>query len=191
MKRSGGIPGSFVLLPVYPICPLTDPFYGYTDSSFSGSKGCTTFHLFLNNQAMNRQIHMRLCGLALVLLAELMFSNTLRAQTKDPWTAPPEANHLKNPLAGNATALKEGKVLYIKNCAPCHGNKGKGDGIAAVNLKPKPADHTSAAVQGESDGALFWKLSEGHPPMPGYKNALPENERWELIDYIRSLEKHR
>jgi mono/diheme cytochrome c family protein len=105
------------------------------------------------------------------------------------WIAPKVADNLKNPLAGNTDVLKEGKSLYISYCTPCHGEKGKGDGVAAASLSTKPADHSSAYVQGQTDGALFWMITEGHNPMPTYKQALPENQRWELVNYIRTLAK--
>ena len=105
------------------------------------------------------------------------------------WVAPKEANDVKNPLAGNAAVLADAKTLYVANCGPCHGTKGKGDGPAAQGLNPRPADHTSAAVQAEADGALFWKLSEGRNPMPGYKKIFSDQQRWELICFIRTLAK--
>ncbi|HMC86926.1 MAG TPA: cytochrome c [Chitinophagaceae bacterium] len=85
--------------------------------------------------------------------------------------------------------MAETKTLYITNCGPCHGDKGRGDGPAAPGLNPKPADHTSAAVQSETDGAIFWKLSEGRSPMPAYKKIFSEEQRWELVNYIRTLAK--
>jgi mono/diheme cytochrome c family protein len=109
------------------------------------------------------------------------------AQTK--WIAPAEANDLKNPLAGNTTVLAEAKQTYTSMCAPCHGNKGKGDGPAAIALNPKPADHTSKAIQDESDGSLYWKLTNGRGAMQSYKTNLTDQQRWGLINYIRSLKK--
>jgi mono/diheme cytochrome c family protein len=106
-----------------------------------------------------------------------------------PWVAPKDADNNKNPLAGNTSVLPEAKTLYTANCGPCHGDKGRGDGPAAAGLNPKPADHSSLAVQSESDGALFWKLSEGRAPMPSYKKVFSDQQRWELIDYIRTLAK--
>jgi mono/diheme cytochrome c family protein len=106
-----------------------------------------------------------------------------------PWNAPKEAGNVKNPFAGNSSVMADGKALYIANCTPCHGDKGKGDGIAAPGLNPKPADHTSVAVQNETDGSLFWKLSEGRAPMPAYKKIFSEQQRWALINYIRTLAK--
>jgi mono/diheme cytochrome c family protein len=117
----------------------------------------------------------------------ILLPGFLHAQTN--WNIPKEADNLKNPLAENTTVLKEAKVLYTTNCVPCHGTKGKGDGAAAAALNPKPADHSSERVQKETDGQLFWEISEGHNPMPQYKNVLTETQRWELVNYIRTLAK--
>ena len=105
------------------------------------------------------------------------------------FVAPASANELKNPLKDNASATAEGKKIYDNNCAICHGAKGKGDGVAAAGLNKAPADHTSAVVQEQSDGALFWKISEGSNPMPAYKAVYSETQRWQLVNYIRTLAK--
>jgi len=106
-----------------------------------------------------------------------------------PWAAPKSAQGTINPFAGNTSVLVDGKALYTANCSPCHGEKGKGNGPAAQALNPKPADHTSDVVQSETDGSLFWKLSEGRNPMPSYKAILSDKQRWELVAYIRTLAK--
>ncbi len=117
----------------------------------------------------------------------LIFSSSFGQQTA--WVAPAAAGSVKNPQAGNNSGLAVAKAMYVANCGPCHGEKGKGDGPAAPGLNPRPADHTSAAVQSETDGSLFWKLSEGRNPMPGYKKIFSDQQRWELINYIRTLAK--
>ena len=111
--------------------------------------------------------------------------NNSKAQSK--WVAPKEANTVKNPLAGKTETLGYAKVIYATYCGPCHGNKGKGDGVAGASLSKKPADHTSSYVQNQSDGALFWMITTGNNPMPSYKTVLTDIQRWELINYIRSL----
>ena len=121
------------------------------------------------------------------LLFALIFFKSLGQTT--PWAAPKDADNVKNPFAGNAASAADGKSLYIANCGPCHGDKGRGDGPAAQGLNPKPADHTSVAMQSQTDGAIFWKLSEGKAPMPGYKKIFSEQQRWSLINYIRTLAK--
>jgi mono/diheme cytochrome c family protein len=103
-----------------------------------------------------------------------------------PWQAPPEEKAKKNPLPADAKIVDQGQKVAQINCATCHGAKGKGDGVAAAALSPKPADWTSKKIQDESDGELFWKISTGRGAMPSWKH-LPENDRWALVRYIHSL----
>ena len=105
------------------------------------------------------------------------------------FVAPKSADDITNPLKGKADATAEGKKSYTSYCTPCHGDKGKGDGLAAAGLNKPPADHTSAAFQSQSDGAIFWKLNEGNAPMPGYKKVLTETQLWQLVNYMRTLAK--
>ena len=100
------------------------------------------------------------------------------------WTAPPDAKNRQNPANGLASGAKAVAV----NCAMCHGAGGKGDGPQAGGLPTKPADWTSEALQKQTDGELFWKISTGRGPMPPWKH-LPEKERWEIVNYIRTLKK--
>lgn len=104
------------------------------------------------------------------------------------WMFPANVDQMVNPYAKDPAAVQDGKANYEKLCYVCHGLKGKGDGVAAAGLPVRPADHTSADVQNQSDGRLFWELSNGHPPMPAYENVLSDKERWDLIAYIRTLD---
>jgi len=118
------------------------------------------------------------------LLAGLAWAGTAVGQT--PWVAPEADKAKKNPLPDDKKVVEQGEKLAKINCVSCHGAKGKGDGVAAAALNPKPADWTSSHVQSETDGELFWKISNGRGPMPPWKH-LPENDRWALVRYIRSL----
>lgn len=107
------------------------------------------------------------------------------AWAQGEWKAPADAKATKNPVKGVGNAKKNIET----NCVTCHGASGKGDGPAAAALPaPKPADWTSARVAGETDGELFWKISNGRGAMPPWKH-LPEKDRWEIINYIRTLQK--
>jgi mono/diheme cytochrome c family protein len=108
------------------------------------------------------------------------------AHAQAKWVAPAADKDKKNPLPADANTIAQGKKVAEVNCVSCHGAKGKGDGPAAVALNPKPADWTSPAVQAESDGEIFWKISTGRGAMPSWR-FLPENDRWALVRYIRSL----
>ena len=122
--------------------------------------------------------------LAVVALAALGVPASTHAQGK--WVAPAADKDKKNPLPADASTIAQGKKVAEVNCVSCHGARGKGDGAAAVALNPKPADWTSPVVQSESDGEIFWKISTGRGAMPSW-NFLPENDRWALVRYIRSL----
>jgi len=107
------------------------------------------------------------------------------AWAQGEWKADPKCvAGAKNTVKGVGNAQKTVKT----NCETCHGS-GKGDGPAAAALPPpKPADWTSAKVQAESDAVLFCKISDGRGAMPPWKH-LPEKDRWEVVNYIRTLKK--
>ena len=120
----------------------------------------------------------------------MLMSSTLKIiQQSTPWVAPTWTDTIKNPLKGNLKSTDEGKKLYVQNCAVCHGEKGRGDGIAAAGLNPKPANHTSEKVQQQTDGAIFWKMTTGRPPMAAYAQTFNVTQRWQLVNFIRSLSK--
>jgi mono/diheme cytochrome c family protein len=107
------------------------------------------------------------------------------AWAQGEWKAPADAKALKNPVKGAGSAKKNIET----NCVTCHGPNGKGDGPAAAALPPpKPADWTSSKLASESDGELFWKISNGRGAMPPWKH-LPDKDRWEIVNYIRTLQK--
>ena len=121
------------------------------------------------------------------MIAITLMSLSEAMQQRSPWIAPAGADTIKNPLKGNVTAIEAGKKVYAMYCVVCHGEKGKGNGVAASNLNPRPADHSSERVQKQTDGALYWKLSAGRPPMASYAKTLTTQQRWQVVDYIRTL----
>ena len=123
---------------------------------------------------------------AVVLLSGGGHPRSVGAQGSAPWVAPSAEKAKKNPLPNDKKTIEQGEKLAKVNCAPCDGNKGKGDGPAAVVLNPKPADWTSKRVQDEPDGEILWKITTGRGPMPPWRH-LPENDRWALVRYIRTL----
>ena len=104
-----------------------------------------------------------------------------------PWTAPATAEKEKNPIASDAASIEAGKTLYKKSCYDCHGKKGKGDGPKSAELDKPPMDFTKADFQKQSDGSLFWKITEGKKPMPSFKHDLNKDQRWQVINYLRTL----
>ncbi len=130
-----------------------------------------------------------LLGLIFFLVESSAFSQSkkeLEAHQRR-WDTPEWTDTIHNPYAHNVVVTDSAKVLYNKLCTVCHGTSGKGDGVASAGLTIKPADHTSRLVQDQADGSLFYELSNGHAPMPPYKDALSAKQRWGLINYIRVL----
>ena len=85
--------------------------------------------------------------------------------------------------------VARGKVVFEQRCVPCHGEKGKGDGYPF--LKPPPADLTAFATRNRTDAELLVTIRHGHPDtaMGSWKFALTENEVWDVLAYVRTLQK--
>ena len=106
---------------------------------------------------------------------------------KQKWTAPAAEARRKNPVAVNESSLAAGQKIYLKRCLACHGKIGNGDGPDAVDLGIHPAKLSDAGVREETDGELFWKISVGKKPMPNYGTRLSPTDRWNVINYLRTL----
>ena len=131
------------------------------------------------------QYTLRAALLIICLMGMGTVSNHIFGQTS--WKAPTSANNYINPYTGKTVATASGKTLYKQMCAICHGDKGKGDGLAGMTLNPRPANFRKSEIQSQTDGALYWKITEGKAPMAAYKDALTEEQRWQLVNYIRQL----
>lgn len=102
------------------------------------------------------------------------------------WVVPPEVVHLQQPEV-DSVSLAEGKALYEVYCWACHGETGMGDGAAGGAMGSQPANFHAEAVQAQASGALFWKIGEGRGAMPGFAGVLTDEQRWNLVAYIRHL----
>jgi copper resistance protein D len=97
--------------------------------------------------------------------------------------------YMRPAVAYNAISVANGMLLYGESCAVCHGVAGYGDGPAAVDLKPKPADLTARHAATHTAGDLYWWLSHGikETAMPAFEQSFNEDERWDLINFLRAL----
>jgi mono/diheme cytochrome c family protein len=120
---------------------------------------------------------------AMVILAGLLWMATPQnaPSTSKKWEAPPEPAAKSNPEAKNPTAPGDGRRSFMHVCVNCHGEDGSGESSGAADLR-------SAGVQSQSDGALFWKITNGNTTngMPSFA-ALPETERWDIVTFLRTL----
>lgn len=107
---------------------------------------------------------------------------------KDAWTVPEEVKKLKNPVPATKAGLDVAREIYADKCAKCHGDTGKGDGAEAAMYSVKVSDFTDArARKAMTDGEIFYKLTEGRRPMPSFKKRLTDEQRWQLVNFIRTF----
>lgn len=124
-----------------------------------------------------------------VILRRTGFNDVRHAFILDVQAPPEDPFELANPIPADPASIAEGQRVYQENCLPCHGESGRGDGPAGLTLNPRPANLWEHMVPGEhTDGELFGWISEGIPgsAMPPFEELLTEEERWHVINYIRS-----
>ncbi|MDB6147621.1 MAG: cytochrome c class [Spartobacteria bacterium] len=127
------------------------------------------------------------CLRALIILAVFFTAGLLPAGSSSDWKVPPTAVNRANPVVANPNTIALGQKLYTSNCMICHGASGKGDGPGGAALEKKPADLGSRIKAGETDGELFWKITEGRSPMLSWRGSLTETQRWEVVNYIKTF----
>lgn len=125
---------------------------------------------------------------AILLLGAIPFFQSSTLQQPE-WKAPASSKDKKNPVASTEASLATAKKIYEKECLSCHGKKGRGDGDKAADLDKPVADLSMAKVQSQTDGELFWKISNGNKPMPENKKTLTEEQIWQVVNYVRTLKK--
>lgn len=119
--------------------------------------------------------------LALGVSGYLVFSATLV-------DAYPTA-YIRSPVPFESRTVEAGRELFLAHCAHCHGPEGLGDGELAAVLDTPPVDLSEEHVDDHTDGEIFWWVTNGIPVsgMPGVGSALTEQERWQLVMFVRSI----
>jgi mono/diheme cytochrome c family protein len=108
----------------------------------------------------------------------------------EKWLSPPSSAAKKNPIPPTQPSIAAGQKIYSKTCVMCHGKSGDADGPAVIELNIHPAKLSNPQLDTESDGSLFWKITTGKKPMPAYGKRFSETDRWNLVNYIRTIPKH-
>lgn len=111
----------------------------------------------------------------------------LHIEQQPEWVAPAEADKLVNPFVDNTSVLENGMKIYTAECVVCHGVYGNAKTGIADSLEQKPKDFTKEDFISQSDGAIFWKLSEGRGLMQPFKTMLTEEEIWGVVMYVKQL----
>jgi mono/diheme cytochrome c family protein len=96
---------------------------------------------------------------------------------------------LNNPvLPENAAAIARGAAVFAAYCTPCHGSTGKGDGLVVQRGYPAPPSLYADNARKIKDGQVFHILTYGQKNMPGYARQISQEDRWNVIAYVRSLQ---
>ena len=127
-------------------------------------------------------------AVSLGVVAALLVGSRLLLLTAN--AAPPEAAALANPIPATQASVERGARAYEATCAACHGPAGRGDGPTAEGLLPPPTDLT-VATRGRSDGELYHWITNGlaGTSMPAFATELTPDERWDVVNYLRTLER--
>lgn|SRR5574338_110235 len=127
---------------------------------------------------------------SVLVLLMLASSGSARADSlSEKWLTPAPSAAKKNPIAPTQESIGAGQKIYSKTCTMCHGKGGDADGPAVIELNIHPAKLSDPNLANESDGSLFWKITTGKKPMPAYGKRLSETDRWNLVNYVRTLSK--
>lgn len=124
--------------------------------------------------------------LAFIAIA-FSYASLASAQHESHSNAPKTAINMKNPFPIDEFSLERGKHSYQVDCVRCHGKEGNGDGVNAKKLNQRIRELGSNAIQKQSDGELFWKISEARRPMP--LTNISNDQRWDIVNYIRTFKK--
>lgn len=90
------------------------------------------------------------------------------------------------------SSIEDGRRLYAKNCASCHGGGAAGDGVLAGTLQKWPPTLTGGLLWQRTEGELFWRIRHGLrdrtgiETMPGFSEKLSDDDTWALIDFLRA-----
>ena len=104
------------------------------------------------------------------------------------WAAEQRAKKMPNPVPVTEESLKTGLKIYNDHCVQCHGDKGDGKGEKSAQLSTEPGNFTDPQkMHGLTDGELYWQITKGHNPMPGYEDKLTPLQRWQAVIYIRAF----
>jgi mono/diheme cytochrome c family protein len=92
-----------------------------------------------------------------------------------------------NPLPADNISIQRGEILYQIHCALCHGDAGKGDGPLASHFARTPENLVGDKAAAEFDGSVYLAIQQGFGEMPSIAENLTVRERWDVVNFIRTL----
>lgn len=93
----------------------------------------------------------------------------------------------ENPIPPDPASLQRGRILYELHCGLCHGPAGRGDGPLAAYFSRTPEDLVGQQAAAEFDASVYLVIQQGFGQMPPLAENLTVRERWDVINYVRTL----
>ena len=100
------------------------------------------------------------------------------------------AKAIKNPVPPSPASITAGAATFKKYCSFCHGPEAKGEGPLAPKDSHPPNLTDAKWDHGDTDGEIFTLISNGAggtSVMKGFKGKMPDQDLWNVINYLRSL----
>jgi mono/diheme cytochrome c family protein len=125
-----------------------------------------------------------------VLLATLVVGLTVGARAVVETANQPPAGvtaTTTNPVPLSPDSIRRGEAIYLANCAACHGSLGDGDGPTAQRAGMS-LERLSDRIPALDDGTIAYRIATGTvgSGMPAFASSLSEENRWDLVNYLRS-----
>jgi len=135
---------------------------------------------------MTKTVDMKTRNIILKLSALLILLMPVFSSAQSNWMVSEKKQADKNPIAFSDKSVKAGKQVFLANCKSCHGDPGKANGLPLV---PPPTDFAlQAFLDKNTDGSIFHKMTDGQATMPTYKSILSKEQRWNIVNFIRSFD---
>ena len=152
-------------------------------------------HASGNTGPSTRALHkgymqVRFSTLMIVGVSSLVLGVGVSAQHKNEAHRHLEATKIKNPVAPTAESIASGRKLYDRHCSECHGDTGKGDGMAGEGLDQQPSNLVDGEWEhGSTDGEIFVVIRDGvqKTPMKSFKSKLTTDQIWQVVNFVHSI----
>jgi mono/diheme cytochrome c family protein len=98
---------------------------------------------------------------------------------------------LKSTVPPSKESVTRGELLFTINCRMCHGHKAGEPGPVGRHLTPPPPSPYQDRIQSLSDEDIFKRITFGFGRMPPFQTKLIPRERWDIVNFLRTLKQHR
>lgn len=121
-----------------------------------------------------------------ILIITLSIILAQSAHAAPVWEVPQDKANMVNPVPVSEKSLMRGEGAYRQLCMTCHGADGHGNKFS-VSYWAGGMPDIKKSMEGQSDGSLYYKTSEGREAMPSFSKTLMPDDIWNIINYLKNL----